>query len=84
MGKAVKFAVSIPGGEFNELEALRKKKGLSRSEFIRETFKLWKEEKEKKRLIKAYEEGYKRVPENLANIEAWGKASLSAFSSEEW
>ncbi|MBM4334264.1 MAG: ribbon-helix-helix protein, CopG family [Deltaproteobacteria bacterium] len=84
MGNVVKFAVSISGGEFKELEALRKKKGLSRSEFIRQTVKLWKEEKEKKKLVKVYEDGYKRVPENLASIEAWEKASLSAFSSEEW
>lgn len=84
MGKAVKFAVSIPDNEFKELEAIRKKKGLSRSEFVRETVKLWKEEKEKKRLIKAYEDGYKKVPENLAKIEAWEKASLSSFSPEEW
>jgi len=84
MGNVVKFAVSIPAGEFKELEALRKKKGLSRSEFIRQTVKLWKEEKEKKRLVKVYEDGYKRVPENLASIEAWEKASLSAFSAEEW
>lgn len=84
MGKAVKFAVSIPGSEFKELEVLRKKKGLSRSGFIRETIRLWKEEKEKERLVKAYEDGYKKVPENLAVVEAWEKASLSAFSSEEW
>ncbi|MCJ7579121.1 MAG: ribbon-helix-helix protein, CopG family [Candidatus Aminicenantes bacterium] len=83
MAKAVKFAVSIPSNEFNELEAIRKKKGLSRSEFVREAIKLWKEEKEKKKLIKIYEEGYKRVPENLATIEAWERASLSSFS-EEW
>jgi Arc/MetJ-type ribon-helix-helix transcriptional regulator len=84
MGKAVKFAVSISGNEFKELEVLRKKKGLSRSEFIRETIRLWKEEKEKERLVRVYEEGYKRVPENLANIEAWEKASLSSLSREEW
>jgi metal-responsive CopG/Arc/MetJ family transcriptional regulator len=84
MGKAVKFAVSISDSEFKELETLRKKKGLTRSGFIRETIKLWKGEKEKERLIKIYEDGYKRIPENLAAIEAWEKASLSAFSSEEW
>jgi Arc/MetJ-type ribon-helix-helix transcriptional regulator len=84
MGKAVKFAVSISASEFKELEVLRKKKGLSRSEFIRETIRLWKEEKEKERLVRVYEEGYKRVPENLANIEAWEKASLSSLSREEW
>jgi len=84
MGKAVKFAVSISGSEFKELETLRKKKGLTRSGFIREAIKLWKGEKEKERLIKIYEDGYKRIPENLTTIEAWEKASLSAFSSEEW
>ena len=83
MAKSVKFAVSIPSNEFNELEAIRKKKGLSRSEFVREAIKLWKEEREKKKLIKIYEEGYKRVPENFATIEAWERASLGSFS-EEW
>jgi metal-responsive CopG/Arc/MetJ family transcriptional regulator len=75
MAKAVKFAVSIPGSEFKELEALRKKKGLTRSEFIRQTIKLWKEEREKQKLVKIYEEGYKRIPENLTAIEVWEKAS---------
>jgi hypothetical protein len=84
MGKAVKFAVSISGSEFKELETLRKKNGLTRSGFIREAIKLWKGEKEKERLTKIYEDGYKRIPENLATIEAWERASLSALSSEEW
>ena len=83
MAKSVKFAVSIPSNEFNELEAIRKKKGLSRSEFVREAIQLWKEEREKRKLIKIYEEGYKRVPENLATIEAWERAALGSFS-EEW
>jgi metal-responsive CopG/Arc/MetJ family transcriptional regulator len=84
MAKAVKFAVSIPGSEFKELETLRKKQGLTRSEFVRETFKLWKEEREKRKLAKIYEEGYRRVPENLTTIEAWEKVSLSSFTSEGW
>jgi metal-responsive CopG/Arc/MetJ family transcriptional regulator len=84
MAKAIKFPVSIPGNEFKELETLRKKKGLSRSEFIREAINLWKEQRQKKKLVKIYEEGYKRIPENLSAIEAWEKASLSAFTLEEW
>jgi len=84
MSKAVKFAVSIPGREFKELESLRKKKGMNRSEFIRETLRVWREEREKKRAAKAYEDGYKKVPEDLAHAEAWEKASLSSFCREEW
>jgi Ribbon-helix-helix protein, copG family. len=84
MSKVVKFAVSISGSEFKELETLRKKEGLNRSEFIREALRLWKKAKEEEKLVRVYEEGYKRVPEKGANIEAWEKASLSSLSREEW
>lgn len=84
MNRSVKFAISIPNNEFKELEAIRKKKGVSRSKIILEAIKLWKEEKERERLVKIYKEGYKRFPGNLMNIEAWEKASLSTFSHEEW
>jgi len=84
MSKAVKFAVSISGKEFKELETLRKRKGLNRSEFIRETLRLWKKAKEEEKLVSVYEEGYKRVPEDLPVVEAWEKASLSSLSREEW
>jgi hypothetical protein len=84
MSRSVKFAISIPDKEFKELEAFRKKRGVSRSKLILEAIKLWKEAKERERLVRIYEEGYKRAPENLRNIEAWEKASLSVFSQEEW
>jgi len=84
MNRSVKFAISIPDKEFKELEAFRRKKGVSRSKLILEAIKFWKEAKEKEKLVRIYEEGYKRVPENLTNIEAWEKASLSALSQEEW
>lgn len=84
MRKSVKFAVSIPDEEFEQLESLRKNTGLTRSQFIREAIKLWREEKEKQRLIEIYVEGYRKIPENLAAAEAWERASLSAFAPEEW
>jgi len=84
MNRSVKFAISIPDKEFKELEAFRRKKGVSRSKLILEAIQFWKEAKEKEKLVRIYEEGYKRIPENLTNIEAWEKASLSAFSQEEW
>jgi len=84
MNKSIKFAVSIPDDEFEELEALRKKKGLTRSEFIRVAVRLWKEKREKEKLVKLYIAGYKKIPENLTNIKAFEKASFSALSDEEW
>jgi len=86
MAGAVKIAISMPGEEFKELEALRKKEGLSRSRFIIEAVKRFKEEKEKERLARIYEEGYKRVPETLQIAEGWERVSLGAFSDSrgEW
>ena len=84
MGKSVKFAISIPDKEYKEIETFRKKKGISRSKFVLEAIQLWKETKDRERLIKAYEEGYKKFPENLRDIEAWEKTSQSVFSQDDW
>lgn len=84
MSHSVKFAISLPAEEFRDLEAFRKKNGLSRSRLILEAFLLWKKAKKTERLIRAYEEGYKRMPENAARAEAWEKASLDIFSNEDW
>ena len=84
MSKSVKFAVSVPDSVFKKLEALRKKEGLSRSEFIRRVIKNWKEKIEKEKLVKRYVEGYKRIPEDLTNIEAFEKTSFSSLVEEEW
>lgn len=80
MRASIKIAISLPGEEFKELEACRNKEGISRSKFILKALKFWKEEKEKERLIRIYEEGYKSTPENLRELEAWEKASLSVFT----
>ena len=84
MGKAVKFAVSMPEEAFEEMEDVRQKEGLSRSKLVFEAIKLWKESKKTEELIRAYEKGYKNVPESLQEIEAWEKASTGTFSNEGW
>ena len=84
MRASVKIAISLPGEEFKELEANRDKEGISRSKFILQALKFWKEEKEKEKLIKIYEEGYRNTPENLRKLEAWEKASLSVFNKGGW
>ncbi|HIC91992.1 MAG TPA: ribbon-helix-helix protein, CopG family [Syntrophaceae bacterium] len=84
MGKAVKFAVSIPKEEFEEMEEIRRKEGLSRSKIIFEAIRLWKKSKKMDELIRAYEDGYKNIPESPQEIEGWEKASLATFSNEGW
>lgn len=41
MGNTVKFTISVPAGEFKELEALRRKAGKTRSQFVRDAVRGW-------------------------------------------
>ena len=84
MGKAVKIAISIPQEAFKNLEANRNKEGITRSKFVLKTLRFWQEEKEKERLVSIYEEGYRRIPENPREVEAWEKVSSGVFSQGEW
>ena len=84
MGKAVKFAVSMPEEEFEEMEEVRQKEGLSRSKLVFEAIRLWKESKRTEELIRAYEKGYKNVPESPQEIEAWEKVAIGTLSNEGW
>jgi metal-responsive CopG/Arc/MetJ family transcriptional regulator len=84
MNRAVKFAVSLPDREFKELEKYRKKRGVSRSKLVLEALCLLKEVQEKERLAIIYEEGYRRLPEKLPDLEGWEKASLNTFSRGDW
>ena len=86
MAGSIKIAISIPGEEFRELEALRKQEGLSRSKFIMTAVKRFKEERKKERLAKIYTKGYQQIPENLQIAEGWEKTSLEGLSDSrgEW
>ena len=80
MGKSVKIAISIPQEDFRELEIHRDKEGISRSKFILKTLRFWQKEKGIERLVSIYEEGYKRIPEDPRELEAWEKVSSGVFS----
>ncbi len=41
MGNTIKFTISMPAGEFKELEALRHKAGKTRSQFVRDAVRAW-------------------------------------------
>ena len=85
MPKVVKIAISVPEDEFNDMESFRKKEGISRSRFITETFKFWRDEKKRENLSRTYMEGYGRIPEKIIEeVEVWEKASLDAVSEGEW
>jgi len=84
MGKVVKFAVSFPEEDFKKLELLRGQGELTRSKAILQAVKLWEEFKNREKLVKKYQEGYRKNPENMDEKIAWEKASFTALSQEEW
>lgn len=84
MRKSAKFAVSIPWEEFKELEAIRKKAGLSRSGFLLATFRAWKEARKKERLVREYENAYRQKPEDVSLAEAMASTSAESLSEEDW
>jgi hypothetical protein len=84
MRKAVKFAVSIPWEEFKELEASRRKVGLSRSGFLLSTFRAWREARERERLVREYENGYRQKPEDASVAEAMAGTAVESIPEEDW
>jgi metal-responsive CopG/Arc/MetJ family transcriptional regulator len=84
MGKAVKFAVSMPEEDFKEIEAIRFKEGVSRSKVILEAFELLKKSRVMEERIRKYEEGYRKMPERPHEMKAWEDVSLAGFSDEGW
>jgi len=84
MRKSAKFAVSIPWEEFVELEAIRKKAGLSRSGFLLSAFRFWKEARERERLLRAYENGYRQKPEDASIAEAMADTAADSLPEEDW
>lgn len=84
MPKAVKLAISISSDDYKTIETIRKKEGITRSGVVAEAIRLLRDKAEKERLIRLYEEGYRRHPEDLPEIKAREKASLEVLSQEDW
>ena len=82
--KTVKVAISLPKTTMDEIEHLRHKLHLPRSRAILEAVSLWLKKKHEEQLIKQYIEGYRKKPENRAEIDPLFRASLSSFSRDLW
>ncbi len=81
---AVKIAISLPKNVIKEVEQLRHKMGLGRSQAILEAVSLWLKKKQEEAMDKKYAEGYKKKPENPDEINPLFFASLSSFSKDKW
>lgn len=82
--RTVKVAISLPKETMDQIENVRHKLHLPRSRAIFEAVSLWLKKKHEEQLIKQYIEGYKKKPENPAELGSFFKAGLSSFSKDEW
>ncbi len=84
MARMVKTAITIPREEFRIVEAVRKESGKSRSQIIVEALRVWLTSRKIEEMERIYEEGYRKKPESLPEIEALMKAGASAMGPEKW
>ena len=79
MGKTVKFAISMSDEEFKELESLRQRTGRSRSQFMRDAVRAWKEEYMRPLGVKEEAGEYKReIPVDLIDVEERRRRAIAA------
>lgn len=82
MRNTLKIAISLPKEDFYKVEQIRKKLGFGRSAIIDKAIRFWLGYREREGLIKRYQEGYRKKPEHIQEIEAFEKASAEAFKEE--
>jgi len=84
MRNSVKFTVSIPMKEYGEMEAVRKKAGMTRSAFFLGTFRAWKNARRRENAVRSYIAGYREIPEDPALAEALAQAASEILPPEDW
>jgi hypothetical protein len=79
MGKTVKFAISMSEEDFEELESLRQRTGRTRSQFMRDAVRAWKEEFIRPLDVTEGPGEYKReIPSDLIDLEERRRRALAA------
>jgi metal-responsive CopG/Arc/MetJ family transcriptional regulator len=80
---AVKLAVSLPGDLFREVERLRKRRGTSRSGVIQDALRFWVRHAGEAAMVREWEEGYRRMPEDPGETDVAEKLVGFAFDVED-
>jgi metal-responsive CopG/Arc/MetJ family transcriptional regulator len=84
MEKSIKVAISLPNSLLESVEAGRKLKGQSRSEYFRHAVeKFLKDERETKD-VQAYIKGYTDIPETAEELELFDKLGAAALAEAPW
>lgn len=77
-----KTAISLPSDQFKRLESIRRKNHLSRSAIFQQLVNEWLKRLDEEILIQQYIAGYRKNPEEPAQLKAMARASAEAFKAE--
>lgn len=81
-GKVVKVAITIPQEEYREVEAIRRRLGVSRSTVILHALESWLAARRELALDRKYRAAYPRRPETKAEVEAQRALVSQMLASE--
>ncbi len=76
---SIRLTVTIPKIEYEQIERAKKKRGLSRSAFLKEIIDFFFMREAEKTKIESYIAGYKHKPEDLADIKLLEKSQMDVM-----
>jgi len=84
MGKTAKVAISLPENVLAAVEAERRAKGESRSEFFRKAAETRLKQERESSAIRDYLRGYQQYPESVDEVEAAHRTGSAVLAAEPW
>jgi Ribbon-helix-helix protein, copG family. len=84
MPRTAKIAISLPEDILQVIEQERKAKGESRSEFFRRAIEAFLRQQQERITVEQYVQGYRQMPETIAEIQAVHQAGVAVLVGEPW
>lgn len=79
-----KIAITLPEEDARTVDRIARRRRWSRSRVIQHAVAYFLSEQSLRAAVREYEEGYRRFPEDLAEVEAFGKAAAEVLGAEDW
>jgi metal-responsive CopG/Arc/MetJ family transcriptional regulator len=79
-----KIAISLPEDQARAIERIRKKRKIPRSRVIQQAIAHYLSEETEHAAVRQYEEGYRRMPEDPAEAEAYARLAAEVLELESW
>jgi len=79
-----KIAITLPEDQARAIERIRRKKKIPRSRVIQQAIAHYLSEETQHAAVRRYEEGYRRMPEDPAEAEAYVRTGAEVLEPEDW